>query len=52
MAADAMACSGQRSRTRLALLDQVDHALRQWPVGSTSLLFLTIAFGAAMFAAH
>ena len=52
MAADAVACSGKRSPARLALLDQVDRALRQWPVGSTSLLFLTIAFGAAMFAAH
>ena len=50
--ADEAACSGKRSHARLALLDQADHALRQWSVGSTSLLFLAIAFGAAMFAAH
>lgn len=44
------ACSGKHSR--FALLDRTDNALRQWPVGSTSLLFLAIAFGAVMFAAH
>jgi multicomponent Na+:H+ antiporter subunit D len=52
IAADDMASSGKPSHARLALLDRADHALRQWPVGSTSLLFLAIAFGAAMFAAH
>jgi multicomponent Na+:H+ antiporter subunit D len=48
--AGAAECRGKRSR--FALLDRTDDALRQWPVGSTSLLFLMIAFGAAMFAAH
>lgn len=52
-APDEMSQSGTGSRAvRLALLDRTDAALRQWPVGSTSLLLLAIAFGAAMFAAH
>jgi formate hydrogenlyase subunit 3/multisubunit Na+/H+ antiporter MnhD subunit len=38
--------------SRHSLLDRADDALRQWPVGSTCLLLLTIAFGAAMLAAH
>ena len=46
------AYGGKHSRAHLALFDRTDDALRQWPVGSTSLLFLVIAFGAVMFAAH
>ena len=34
------------------LLDRVDDTLRGWPVGSSSLLLLTIAFGAVLFAAY
>ncbi len=34
------------------LFDQLDGALRQWPVGSASMLFLTLALGAAMIAAR
>ena len=46
------AYGGKHSHAHLALFDRTDDALRQWPVGSTSLLFLVIAFGAVMFAAH
>jgi formate hydrogenlyase subunit 3/multisubunit Na+/H+ antiporter MnhD subunit len=34
------------------LFDQLDGALRQWPVGSVSMLFLALALGAAMIAAR
>jgi formate hydrogenlyase subunit 3/multisubunit Na+/H+ antiporter MnhD subunit len=36
----------------MRVLDGTDDALRHWPVGSTCLLFLAIALGAAMLAAH